>query len=377
MSAKRRLWIIVIPAIVLIVAALGGVKAMQIGSMIKAGKAFVPPPETVTTAKVEATEWQASSPAVGTLVAVHAVTLAAEIPGTVKEIYFDSSASVQQGDKLVKLDTSVEEAQLASASAEARLAKQALERSKGLRKNDYSTQAELETAEARMAQAEAQVAQLRATIAKKTIRAPFAGKLGVRQVELGQVMSPGVPIATLQSLDPIYAEFWLPQQTVSDLRRGMSVNLGTDAYPGRTWQGVLTTVNPDVDVTTRNVRVRATFANKDQVLLPGMFGNIDVLSPDKRHVLLIPVTAVLYAPFGDSVFTVQEKKEGDKTTLVAQQKFVRLGTRRGDLVAVDSGLVANETVVSSGAFKLRNGMNLLVKNELAPDVQVNPKPTDR
>ena len=377
MTAKRRLWTIVVPGIVVVVAGLGGVKAMQIGAMIKAGKSFSPPPETVTTAKVQETEWQATSPAIGTMVAVHGVTLAAEIPGTVREIAFDSSQAVKQGDKLVKLDTSVEDAQLSSATAEETLAKAALGRSKNLRKSDYATASELEAAEARFTQAEANVAQLRATIAKKTIRAPFDGRLGVRQVELGQVLSPGVPIATLQSLDPIYVEFWLPQQTLADLHRGMSVNVSTDAYPGKGWQGRISAINPDVDVATRNVRIRATVGNSDQTLLPGMFANVEVLSPDKRRVLLIPVTSVLYAPYGDSVFTVIEKKEGEKTNLVAQQKFVRLGARRGDLVAVDSGLVKDETVVSSGAFKLRNGMNLLVKNELAPDVQVNPKPTDR
>jgi membrane fusion protein (multidrug efflux system) len=377
MTAKRRLWTIIVPGLFVVVFALGGVKAMQIGAMIKAGKSFSPPPESVTTAPVQQTEWQASNPAIGSLVAVHGVTLAAELPGTVREIWFDSSAAVRQGDKLVKLDTSVEEAQLTAAGADATLAKQSVERSRHLRKGDYATAAELDAAEARLAAAEATVAQLRATIAKKTIRAPFDGRLGVRQVELGQVLSPGTPIATLQSLDPIYAEFWLPQQTLSDLHRGMAANLTTDAYPNRDWQGRISTVSPDVDVATRNVRVRATFANPDQMLLPGMFANVEVLSPDKRRVLVIPATAVLYAPYGDSVFTVVEKKEGDKTRLVAQQNFVRLGQRRGDLVAVDSGLDAGETVVSSGAFKLRNGMTLVVKNDLAPDVQVNPKPTDR
>jgi membrane fusion protein (multidrug efflux system) len=199
----------------------------------------------------------------------------------------------------------------------------------------------------------------------------------VRQVELGQVLSPGVPIATLQSLDPIYAEFWLPQQTLSELKRGMDVNLTTDTWPGKSWTGRISHVNPDVDVNTRNVRVRATVANQDQTLLPGMFANVEVLSPDKRRVLIIPATGIIFAPYGDSVFTVVEKKDGDKTSLIAQQKFIRLGQRRGDMVAVESGLTAGETVVSSGAFKLRNGMTVVVKNELAPDVQVNPKPTDR
>jgi membrane fusion protein (multidrug efflux system) len=377
MTTKRKLWITVVLALFAVAAALTGVKAMQIGAMIKAGKSFAPPPEAVTTAQVQATEWQGSHPAIGSLVAVHSVIVSSELPGTVREIFFDSGMAVRSGAVLVKLDTSVEEAQLTAALADATLARQTVDRARNLRKNDHNTVADLDAAEARFKQAEASVAQLRATIAKKTIRAPFDGRMGIRQVELGQVLSSGTLLATLQSIDPIYAEFWLPQQTLADLQRGMSVRLHTDAFPDKDWEGLITTVNPEVDIATRNVRVRAVFANAESKLLPGMFGNVEVLSPDKRAVLIIPATAVLYAPYGDSVFTVLEKKEGNKPALVAQQKFVRLGDRRGDLVAVVSGLTAGETVVSAGAFKLRNGAAVVVKNDLAPDVQVNPHPTDR
>ena len=377
MTTKRKLWITVVLALFVVAAALTGVKAMQIGAMIKAGKSFAPPPEAVTTAQVQATEWQGSHPAIGSLVAVHSVIVSSELPGTVREIFFDSGMAVRSGAVLVKLDTSVEEAQLTAALADATLARQTLDRARNLRKNDHNTVADLDAAEARSKQAEASVAQLRATIAKKTIRAPFDGRMGIRQVELGQVLSSGTLLATLQSIDPIYAEFWLPQQTLSDLHRGMAVRLHTDAFPDKDWEGHITTVNPEVDIATRNVRVRAVFDNAESNLLPGMFGNVDVLSPDKRAVLIIPATAVLYAPYGDSVFAVLEKKLGDKPALVAQQKFIRLGDRRGDLVAVESGLTAGETVVSAGAFKLRNGAAVVVKNDLAPDVQVNPHPTDR
>lgn len=377
MTTKRKLWIAVVAGLFVVAAALTGVKAMQIGAMIKAGKSFAPPPEPVATAQVQATEWQGSHPAIGTLVAVHSVIVASELPGTVREIFFDSGAAVRRGAELVKLDTSVEEAQLNASAADATLARQTLERTRHLRKNDNNTPADLDAAESRFKQAEATAASLRATIAKKTIRAPFDGRMGIRQVELGQVLSPGTPLATLQSIDPIYAEFYLPQQTLADLHRGMPARLHTDAFPGKSWEGHIATVNPEVDVATRNVRVRAVFANAESQLLPGMFGNVEVLSPDKRPVLIIPATSVIYAPYGDSVFTVVEKKEGDKPALVASQKFVRLGDRRGDLVAVEAGLTAGETVVSAGAFKLRNGGAVVVKNDLAPDAQVNPHPTDR
>jgi membrane fusion protein, multidrug efflux system len=377
MTTKRKIWTAVIAGLIVTVVGLGGVKALQIGTMIKAGKSFAPPPEAVTTAQVEATQWQASHPAIGSLVAIHSVVIGSELPGTVREIFFDSGGTARSGAVLVKLDTAVEEAQLAAASAEATLSRQGLERARRLRKSDYTTAADIDAQESRFKQAEANVAALRATIAKKTVRAPFDGRLGIRQVELGQVLSPGTPLVSLQSTDPIYAEFYLPQQTLADLHRGMPTRLTTDSYPGKDWQGEITTINPEVDLATRNVRVRATFANPDALLLPGMFANVEVLSPDKRKVLIIPATAVIYAPYGDSVFTVVEKKEGKKPTLVAQQKFVRLGDRRGDLVAVETGLTAGETVVSAGAFKLRNGVEVVVKNDLAPDVQVNPHPTDR
>jgi membrane fusion protein (multidrug efflux system) len=377
MTTKRKIWTAVIVGLIISVAGLGGVKALQIGTMIKAGKSFAPPPEAVTTAQAEATQWQASHPAIGSLVAIHSVVIGSELPGTVREIFFDSGGVARSGAVLVKLDTSVEEAQLAAAVADATLARQGLDRARRLRKSDYTTAADIDAQESRFKQAEAAVAALRATIAKKTIRAPFDGRLGIRQVELGQVLSPGTPLVSLQSIDPIYAEFYLPQQTLSDLHRAMPTRLSTDAFPGKDWQGEISTVNPEVDLATRNVRVRATFANPGALLLPGMFANVEVLSPDKRPVLIIPATAIIYAPYGDSVFTVVEKKEGNKPALVAQQKFVRLGDRRGDLVAVETGLIAGETVVSAGAFKLRNGVAVVVKNDLAPDVQVNPHPTDR
>src|SRR5207302_9842864 len=179
-------------------------------------------------------------------------------------------------------------------------------------------------------------------------------------------------IASLQSIQPIHVDFWLPQQALTDLAPGMKVRLRTDVFPQQSWEGAVTTINPEVDVSTRNVRVRGTLPNPDGRLRPGMFANVDVISPDERPVLVIPATAVIYAPYGDSVYAIEQK---DKS-LLARQKFVRLGERRGDLVAVASGLEAGETIVSSGAFKLHNGSTLLLRNDLAPSAEIAPKPTE-
>jgi membrane fusion protein (multidrug efflux system) len=375
-SNRRRVWIVAAVALIAVVLVLVGIKAAQIRSMINAGKSFAPPPESVSSAKVEASQWEASRSAVGTLVAVRGVTVSSEVPGLVRRIGFESGAYVRRGDVLVELDASTEQAQLAAAKADAELARATLERTRTLRSSDYSSAAELDAADARGKQTAANVGMLQATIAKKTIRAPFDGRVAIRQVELGQVLSPGTLVASLQSIHPIYADFWLPQQALSDLRPGMRTRLRTDVFPQQSWDGELTTVNSEVDVSTRNVRVRATFPNSDGRLRPGMFANVDVVSPEKRSVVVIPATAVIYAPYGDSVFAL-EKKEGAGETLIARQKFVRLGERRGDLVAVVSGLTAGETVVGSGAFKLRNGTAVTIRNDLAPSAELAPKPVDK
>ncbi len=375
----KRLWFYAIGGVVAATAALGGVKAAQIGAMIKGAKAFKPPPESVTSAKVEALRWQESRPAVATLVAVRAVTVSSELPGLVREIHFDSGAFVRRGEVLIKLDTSTEEAQLSAADADATLASVTRKRVRMLVEQNSSTQSELDVAEARAEQTAANVTMLKATIAKKTIRAPFDGRISIRQVELGQVVAPGTPIASLQSVSPIHADFWVPQQAVADLKPGQRVSLRTDAFPEARWDGDVTTVNPEVDAATRNVRVRATFANPDGRLRPGMYANVDVVSGAPRETLQIPATAVIYAPYGDSVFAIAEKADakGHKA-LVAQQKFVRLGERRGDFVAVVSGLTAGEKIVGSGAFKLRNGMPVAVNDALAPGTaELAPRPADQ
>jgi len=378
MTSKKKLWVAVILGLVVLVVALVGVKASQIVTMVRAGGSMLPPPEAVSAARVEQVEWVATRPAVGSLVADRGVTLAAEVPGAVREITFEPGSSVKKGQVLVRLDASTERAQLDSAAAEAALADLNLERARMLRRNESSAQSDLDTAEARAKQARAAVANLEAALAKKTIRAPFDGRISLRQVELGQIVAPGTPIASLQSVSPIHADFWVPQQALSELTASQRVRLSTDAFPGAHWDGRITTVNPEVDPATRNVRVRATFPNEDGRLRPGMFANVEVFATQANPRLVIPATAVIYAPYGDSVFSIEEKKD-EKTGQagpVARQKFVRLGERRGDFVAVVSGLAKGETVVSRGAFKLRNGMAVAVNDSKADGAEIAPKPTD-
>jgi len=380
MKSRGRVWIVSIVGIVVVIVALVGIKVGQIRAMIEAGKSFVPPPEAVTSAKVEAASWQSRRSAIGSLVAVHDVVLGAEFPGLIREVDFASGTSLKRGAVMVRLDTTNEEAQLASATADMELAKTALERARALRKGEANTPADLEAAEARAKQTKAIVANIQATITKKTIHAPFDGRVAMKQVERGQVVSPGTPLATLQSVDPIYAEFSLPQQALADLKIGQVATLRVDSFPGKTWQGAISTVNSEVDATTRNIRVRATFPNKEGVLRPGLFANVEVNASDRREVLTIPATAVVYAPYGDTVFVLDSAKDAAQdsapTALVAQPRFVRLGERRGDFVAVVSGLKAGETVVSNGAFKLRKGARVVVNNSLAPPVELDPKPSD-
>jgi membrane fusion protein, multidrug efflux system len=377
MKRKSRQWFATAAVLLVVVVALVGAKAGQIVSMVRAGESFQPPPESVTTAKVEAAEWQPTTPAIGSLVADRGVILAAELTGTVREITFQSGSTVERGAVLVRLDTSAEEAQLAAARADAVLAALSLERAVKLRRSEAAAQADLDAADARAKKADAAVANLRATIAKKTIRAPFDGRIAIRQIELGQVVSPGSPIASLQSVTPIHADFWVPQQAIARLAPEQRVRLRADPFPSDAWDGRITTVNPEVDPATRNVRVRATFANGDGRLRPGMFANVEVLADEKRSVLTIPATAVIFAPYGDSVFTVEERTDpAGRVATVVRQKFVRTGERRGDVVQVASGLAAGETVVSSGAFKLRNGAAVTVDNQLAPRARLDPAPKD-
>jgi membrane fusion protein (multidrug efflux system) len=362
---------------VLIVAgALIGSKIQQFRAMGEAGASMVPPPEVVTAALAQDDEWETTLFATGSLVAVQGVTVRTEIPGRIVRIAFESGTPVAAGDTLVELDASTEAAQLRAAEAAAALAKTDLARTRGLYTNKTASRAELDAAEAQFKEAEAQVEMIRTTIAKKTIRAPFSGRLGMRQVNLGEVLSVGDPITSLQTLDPIYVDFALPQQRLAALELETAVRVTTDAAPGEVYEGRINAVSPEVDPVMRTVWVRATIANRAEKLRAGMFANVEVVLPARQKVLAIPMTAVLFAPYGDSVFVIEEQAAATAgaTELTVQQRFVRLGTQRGDFAAVIEGLAAGEQVVSSGVFKLRSGMKVVIDNTLAPKAELAPRP---
>jgi membrane fusion protein, multidrug efflux system len=302
------------------------------------------------------------------------VTVTPEVAGTVSEIAFESGAVVAKGDLLVRFDTSTEEAQLKATQAQLDWARVSAERAQKLRTDSTVSQSELDQAEAAWKQAKANTAAIQAAIDKKTIRAPFAGKLGIRQVNLGEYVDAGKPIVSLQSLTPVYADFSLPQQELSQIKTDMTVRVMLDTYTNKQFEGKLTAINPELDPITRSVRLQATLDNPDQLLRPGMFARIEVLLPDTQNALVIPATSILSAPYGDSVYVIEKGTNGPG--LVVRQQFVRTGRTRGDFVTVESGLKPGERVVSAGLFKLRNGAAVTENNDLAPKANEKPKPAD-
>lgn len=374
---KKRI-ILTILGLILLIGALGGIKVLQIRRMIDQKAQFTLPPEVVTTAVVQAESWESLLAAVASLVAVQGVIVTAELPGKVVRIAFEPGRKVQTGDLLVRQDTSTEDALLRAVEATAALARINLDRLGKLLTQKTIAQAQYDGTEAQYRQAVAQADSIRAAIGKKTIRAPFAGLLGIRLINLGQILKEGDPIVSLQSLDPIFVDFAMPQQQIAHLQRGLSVRLTTDALPGEVVEGEITAINPQVDAATRNIMIQATVANPQERLRPGMFAHVAVTLPSQDKVLTIPAPAVLYAPYSDSVFVVEEKKD-EKTGLpgkAVRQQFVRLGEKRGDYVSVMSGLKEGETIVSTGVFKLRNGQAVIVNNTLSPEFKLAPKPED-
>jgi membrane fusion protein (multidrug efflux system) len=375
---KKRFIFLSLLAAVVLIGVLGGVKGLQIDRMIAHSKQFTPAPESVTVAVANFQIWESALSAVGSLEAVQGITVSAELSGKIVQIDFKPGSLVKAGELLLRQDTSSEEAQLRAAEAAATLAKLNMERFGKLLIERTIAQSQFDNAEAAYKQAVAQADNIRAGIAKKTIRAPFAGRLGIRLVNLGQVINAGEPIVSLQSLDPIYVNFSLPQQQLPQLKPGLMVRVTADALPGDVIEGKITAINPQVDAATRNIRIQATLANPDERLRPGMFVNVAVVLPARDRVLVIPATAVLYAPYSDSVFVVEEKEDegGGPPVRFVRQQFAQLGEKRGDFVSVVSGLREGQTVVSTGVFKLRNGQSVVVDNRLAPEFKLNPKPAE-
>jgi membrane fusion protein, multidrug efflux system len=374
-----------------IIVILGVVKFRQIQDAMGQAASFQPPPEAVTTIAAPEENWPATLSAIGTVVAVQGVTVSADLPGIVSHIAFESGASINAGDLLVELDTKQEQAQLAQQQARLtaveagrELARLNFERMQGLVNDGAITRAEYDKAVAEQkqtiaeqSQTEAQIQEIRATIARKTIRAPFSGVLGLRQVNLGQYLSGGSAIVPLQSLDPIYVNFGLPQQDAGQVHAGQTVRITTENLTGVAFTGRVTAINSVVDEATRNVQIQATLANAKGNLRPGMFVQTDVVLGANKPAVTLPASAISYAPYGDSVFIVESLKDSKgRDYLGVRQQFVKLGPARGDQIAVLTGIKPKEQIVTSGVFKLRNGSAVFVNNKVQPDNKPAPKPED-
>ncbi len=379
-------YLIAVVGLVVVIGGLVYVKFSQISSLMAMGEqmqASGPPPETVNTAKAEQQAWEATVSTVGTITAVRGLSLSTEVPGTVTAIRFDSGQSVKAGQVLVELDSSVERAQLASLQSRLDYAKLNANRSRTLEDAGVVGQAQVDGDEAQEKTLTRDIGALRAQIARKTLRAPFAGKLGIRTVNLGQYLNPGSPVTTLESNDSVYVDFALPQQRSPDVPLGTTVRVSVEGIEGPASNATVSAIDPNVDPTSRTVKLRATVENHDGHLRQGMFVKVVVVLPKRDTQVTIPATAVVHASFGDSVFVVEEKRAdgsvpaptaAGQPVKVARQQFVRVGEARGDFVTILDGVTAGQEVVMAGAFKLRNGSTVVIDPNPAVTPQLSPKP---
>ena len=371
--AKRM--IVMLSVTMVFIAGLGFVKFRQIQTAMAEGAAFQPPPEAVTTIVTTQEQWPSTMTAIGTMAAVQGVTVSADLPGTVQKILFDSGQSVRAGELLAVLDTQQERAQLAASEAQREYARVTADRLQGLLNERVISRAEFDRATADSRQTSAQVGEVQALIQRKTIRAPFSGTLGIRQVNLGQYLAAGDALVTLQSTSPIYVNFGVPQQALAQIPVGRVVKITRDDLAGVEWTGRVTAIDSLVDETTRNIQVQATLANPDGKLRPGMFVQAEVSLGAQQAVIALPASAISYAAFGDSVFVVSDLKDDKgRPYRGVRQQFVKLGPARGDQIAVLSGIKPGDEVVTSGIFKLRNGAAVQINNTVQPANSPAPKP---
>ena len=373
--AKRM--ILMVAVLTALLASLGFVKFRQIQAAVAQNSHFQPPPTAVTTIVAQRDSWPSTLELIGTAQAIEGVTVSADLPGTVDKINFESGKAVHVGDVLVELDTRQERAQLAAAEAQRDLARTNFGRTQELVKQGVIAQTEYDNVSAQQKATEAQVGEIRATIERKTIRAPFSGILGIRQINLGQYLAAGQAIVPLQSLNPIYVNFGVPQQDAPRVKVGRTLRVASDDVPGVQFTGHVTAVDSVVDQTTRNIQVQATLSNPDGKLRPGMYVQVAVSLGGNREVFALPASAINYAPYGDSVFIVTDLQDPKgKTYRGVRQQFVKVQGSRGDQVGVISGLNPGDEIVSSGVFKLRNGAPVQVNNKVQPSNNPNPSPED-
>ena len=367
---------LVLGVMVVLLTALGFIKFRQVESAVHAA-AFQPPPEAVTSIVAQREQWPASMTVIGTMEAVQGVMVSADLPGTVAKIAFDSGKAVREGDVLVELDTRQERAQVAALEAQRDLARVNFGRMQKLVNEGVISRMEYDQATAQQKATEANVAEIRATIERKTVRAPFSGVLGIRKINVGQYLSGGSPVVSLQSLNPIYVNIGIPQQAAGQVQVGRKLRITTEDVAGKVFTGNVTAIDSVVDEATRNIQVQATLSNPEGKLRPGMFVQVEVVLGASRPVIALPASAISYAPYGDSVFIITDLKDqkGHAYRGVRQQ-FVKVEGSRGDQVAVVSGLNPGDEVVSSGVFKLRNGAAVQVNNKVQPGNNPAPKPED-
>jgi membrane fusion protein (multidrug efflux system) len=336
------------------------------------------PPQAVSTIVAQASTWQPSVEAVGTLRAAKGANLAAEVSGLVSAIHFDSGETVKAGQLLVELNSEPLKAQLEQLKSAAALAKQNLERDSAQFKVQAISRAAVDTDAANLKSAQAQVTAQQATIAQKSIRAPFPGKLGIRQIDLGQFLAAGTTIVNLQKLDPMYLDFSVPQGQIDLIHVGDKIAVQTSALPGKTFTGTISAIEPQVDMATRSLKIRAKIANPKDELLPGLFATAEVDEGAKRQYITLPNSAIAYNSYGSTVFLVKDagKDKDGKSKLSVEQRFVTTGATRGDQVAVLTGIKAGETVVTSGQLKLHNGAPVFVNNSVPVANHANPKVSD-
>jgi membrane fusion protein (multidrug efflux system) len=374
-------YVIVILGLVVVIGGLVAVKGSQIGMLIGMGEAMKkagPPPEVVSTALAQKQTWEDTLSAVASVVSAKGVAVANDAPGIVSRLHFESGDTVKKGEILVELDTSVERAQLASLKARRDLAQISVGRSKALVTSGAVAQSQVDADESQLKSLTADMNALGAQIERKVIRAPFSGKLGMRTVNVGQYLAPGTQVTSLESADATLVEFSLPQQDLPKLQVGMKVRVLQSGNAKPLAEGTLSAIDPTIDPMSRNIKVRASLPDDAPPLHPGMFLRVEVVLPQKAEVVAVPQTAIVHASYGDSVFVGEQKPGPDgKPRKVAQQHFVKVGATRGDYVAVVDGLNAEQEVVTAGAFKLRNGIPLKVKNEGGPQPSLDPKPENR
>ena len=380
-AAMTKRMIIMLIAVVIVFGGVFGFQLFKAAMIKKFMAAMSAPPQTVSTVTAHSSSWQPTIEAVGSLRAVRGADLSLEVPGVVDTISFNSGDDVKEGAVLLKLRSDDDAAKLESLQATADLSQLTLDRDLKQWKIQAVSQATIDTDRANLKNAQAQVAQQQAILDKKTLRAPFAGHLGIRAIDLGQYLGPGTTIVTLQALDPIYLDFFVPQQGIDQVQLGQSLTVRIDAFKEQTFTGEISAINPKIDANTRNVQVRATLKNPDHKLLPGMYATVAINTGAPQNYITLPQTAITYNPYGDTVYVVESKSgetDGKPQQMTARQTFVTTGPTRGDQVAILKGINEGETIVTSGQIKLHNGSPVLVDNSAAPTADAAPTlPTDR